>query len=149
MREPEGRADLGPLPLADLAPLRLTEVDVHGSDLDLGLDGWSPLFVRLALPARLARLNTRRTNHRAFDASLRGSWLLEPADGDAGPWLVTVDGPAVTARPAAGAVAPTATIAAPARDLLALLLGRPLLAPAAVTGGAAFAEAFGAALPGP
>ncbi len=45
----------------------LTELEVHGGDLAIGLDDWSELFVRVALPTRLHWLNTRRSNHRAFD----------------------------------------------------------------------------------
>lgn len=149
--EPDGATDLGPNPLVELALLRLTEVEVHGSDLDLGppLAAWSPLFVRLALPARLNRLNRRRANHRAFDTSARGSWLLVPTDGEVQPWLVAVHGEAVRATPADPSPPATATLAGPARDLLALLLGRPLTAPLRVDGDAAFAAAFSRALPGP
>jgi len=53
VREPEAQHDLGPLPLARLPLLRLTEVEVHGSDLDVGLDDWRDEFVEVALPFRL------------------------------------------------------------------------------------------------
>jgi maleylpyruvate isomerase len=74
VREPDDRPDLGPLPVARLPLLRLTEVEVHGSDLDLGLDDWSDAFVRAALPFRLDWLNTRRTNHRGRFLHRRRHW---------------------------------------------------------------------------
>jgi hypothetical protein len=48
-----------------------------------------------------------------------------------------------TAEPA------TAVIEASRRDLLALILGRPCVHPPRVSGDAAFAAAFGSAVPGP
>ena len=44
--EPEDNPDLGTVELGRLPLLRLTEVEVHGTDLGLGLDDWSDLFVR-------------------------------------------------------------------------------------------------------
>src|SRR5205085_10927089 len=96
--EPEGKTDLGPLTLARLPLLRLTEVEVHGSDLDVGLDDWSATFVRAALPFRLDWLNARRTNHRAVNEGVQGSWLLRSTDGPT--YLVTVKGVSVESRPA-------------------------------------------------
>jgi hypothetical protein len=147
-REPPGRRDLGDPPLHLLAVLRLTELEVHGSDLVLGLADWSDLFVRVALPARLEQLNTRRSNHRAFDATLTGSWLLDPADGQV-PYLVTVDGDQVDAHPADPAPTARAVIAGSSRDLLALLLGRPTRQALALSGDVAFARQFSGAFPGP
>ncbi len=144
---PGGRRDLGDPPLHYLAVLRLTEVEVHGSDLGLGLADWSDLFVRLALPARLEMLNTRRSNHRAFDATLAGSWLLVPHGAQA--YLVGVEGERVDARPADRGAQPRAVIAGSGRDLLALLLGRPPLRPLRLSGDLAFAGQFSRAFPGP
>jgi maleylpyruvate isomerase len=61
--EPPESPDLGPVPLGRLPLLRFTEVEVHGTDLRLTLDDWSPLFVTTVLPMRLEWLNTRRANH--------------------------------------------------------------------------------------
>jgi uncharacterized protein (TIGR03083 family) len=139
VREPDGNADLGRVTLARLALLRLTEVEVHSTDLDIGLGPWSELFVREALPMRLAWLPTRRTNHRPFPADVRRSWLLVPTDG--GPTtLLTVDGTGVSSRPSMPDAKADVVIEAPSRELLALLLGRSEL-PAAAE--------FNRAFPGP
>lgn len=147
--EPPDNPDLGPLPVAGLALARLTEVDVHGMDLDIGFPDWSATLVDVALPARLARLPARRVNHRAVDRSVRGSWLLTSGDGFR--WVVTVTGDdEVTSDPAGnGAPPPRATIAGTRRDLLALLLGRPLRHPLRIDGDAEFGAAFERAFPGP
>jgi hypothetical protein len=144
--EPPDNVDLGPAALATLAMLRLTEVEVHGSDLDLGLDEWSETFIDVALPFRLDWLSTRRTS-RPFDENLHGSWLLVADDGPT--QLITVDAGGVRSRPATRDTPTTATIHASRRDLLALLLGRPLRRPAHVTGDTSFGLAFSRAFPGP
>jgi uncharacterized protein (TIGR03083 family) len=145
--EPEDNRDLGRLPLRRLPLLRLTEVEVHGSDLALGLDDWSELFVRLALSFRLEWLNTRRSNHRAVDTRVQGSWLLVATDGPT--YRVTVTGDTVESRPASPTTPATAVIGASSRDLLALLLGRPFRTPPRVSGDVAFGQAFARAFPGP
>lgn len=55
VREPADNPDLGPLTVEHLAVLRLTEVEVHATDLDIGLPDWSDVLVELAVPRRLAR----------------------------------------------------------------------------------------------
>ena len=145
--EPEGNPDLGTVPLETLLMLRLTEVEVHGSDLGLGLDDWDEAFVRCVLPVRLDWLNSRRANHRAFDAELEGSWLLVASDGPS--YRVSVSGPLVESRPAARTGKATAVIEGASRDVLALLLGRPTRAPLTTTGDGDFARLFADAFPGP
>jgi uncharacterized protein (TIGR03083 family) len=148
--EPPGQDDLGTVDLGRLLMLRLTEVEVHGLDLGLDLPDWSTLFVREALPMRLAWLNTRRTNHRAFDANLEGSWLLVVTDGpDRSAYEVSVMGSKVTSRSASPDSPARAVIAASCRDLLALLLGRPFAESPQCSGDTVFGEAFAAAFPGP
>jgi maleylpyruvate isomerase len=146
--EPPDNPDLGTVPLHRLALARLTEVEVHGTDLDVGLEGWSDVLVRVGLPTRLAWLETRRTNHREVDAGVQGSWLLVATDGVIPPWRLAVEGSTVTSRPADGA-AGDATVEGTGRDLLALLLGRPPVAPLRWSGDADLATAFGRAFPGP
>src|SRR5438874_166437 len=51
--EPADNADLGTIPLARLALARLTEVDVHGTDLGIGAPDWSATLVEIGLPIRL------------------------------------------------------------------------------------------------
>jgi uncharacterized protein (TIGR03083 family) len=145
--EPEDNPDLGTIPLLGFPMLRLTEVEVHGSDLDLGLDDWSEVFVTAALPARVHRLSIRRTNHRTFDRSLQGSWLLVAVDGPS--FIVVVSGDEVTSSLAAPDSQATAVIEATSRDLLALLLGRPLVQTPDIRGDFDLAQAFQAAFPGP
>ena len=146
--EPVGNPDLGTIPLARLALARLTEVEVHGTDLGIGLPDWSETLVAAALPVRLRWLATRRTNHREFDRAIRGSWRLASDDGFG--WTVSVDGELVESAPSANTGrAPSATIRASRRDLLALLLGRPPVGPVSVAGDVPFGEAFPRSFPGP
>jgi maleylpyruvate isomerase len=145
--EPPDNRDLGPSDLARLVLLRLTEVEVHGSDLDLGLDDWSDLFVRAALPMRLDWLNSRRANHRDVDPSLEGSWLLVATDGPS--YAVTVRGDRVESGPAGPTPGTDAVIESSSRDLLALLLGRVPKEPPRIVGDQHGVERFAAAFPGP
>jgi uncharacterized protein (TIGR03083 family) len=145
--EPEDNPDLGTIPLGRLPLLRLTEVEVHGTDLGLDLADWSEVFVRTVLTMRLEWLNVRRANHRAFERTLTGSWLLVASDGPS--YKVSVDGTKVESRPVPGSAQATAVIEASSRDLLALLLGRALLAPPVITGDITFGLSFARAFPGP
>ena len=74
------------------------------------------------LPIRLRRLSVRRTNHRPFDHSLQGTWLLNATDGPT--YSVSVSGDVVESRPADPRTPATAIIEATNRDLLALLFGK-------------------------
>jgi maleylpyruvate isomerase len=145
--EPAGNPVLGTLPLHRVTLMRWTEVEVHGTDLGLGLSDWSDDFVTAALPMRLAWLNTRRTNYRAVDESVQGAWLLEPTGNEA--WLVRVDGTVVSSSPAIVGTTSDVTFSGSSRDLLALLLGRPTVVPLEVSGDPELAEAFPRAFPGP
>lgn len=135
--EPPDHPDLGPVELRRLALARLTEVEVHGTDLGLGLGPWSEVLVHHVLPMRLEWLNSRRSNHRDVDTSIHASWLLVATDMTVSQ-VVTVDGSTVVSRP--GDTADT-TIMGTGAELLALLLGR------APTGFAP--DDFSRALPGP
>jgi uncharacterized protein (TIGR03083 family) len=145
--EPENNPDLGSISLAFLPLLRLTELEIHGSDLGVGLPDWSQSFVRAALPARLSSLNVRRSNHRAVDTGLQGAWLLVATDGPT--FRIDVKGADVESVPADSGEPARAVIEATSRDLLALLLGRPFVTPPRITGDIAFGEAFSSAFPGP
>lgn len=145
--EPPDNPDLGTVPLGRLALARLTEVDVHATDLGIDAPEWSSTLVEVGLPTRLAWLSTRRANHRAFDRSVRGSWLLNATDGPR--WLVTVDDERVESRPAAEDDDADGAIEGSSRDLLALLLGRPRRTPLRFSGDVAFAQSFERAFPGP
>ena len=135
--EPADNPDLGNIPLRRLALTRLTEVEVHGTDLGVGLGPWSPTLVDEVLPMRLEWLTTRRSNHRSVDESIQASWLLRRTDGELS-WRIDVDGPTVRSRPSTdpdGAI----VVERAGAELLALLLGRAEDVPAG----------FAAALPGP
>ena len=120
--------------------MRLTEVEVHGTDLGLNLPDWSEIFIDTVLPMRLEWLNVRRTNHREFGRELTGAWLLAASDGPT--YKVSVDGTKVESRPALRNARTTAVIEASSRDLLALLLGRPLVTPPVITGDVTFGQSF-------
>jgi predicted lipid carrier protein YhbT len=125
----------------------LTEVEVHGTDLDLGLDDWSDVFVTQALAVRLEWLMTRRSNHRDVDTGIDGSWLLVVRDGDA--TLVTARGQQVTVEVVERSRAADAVIEGSGRDLLALLLGRPPRHGLEIRGDQQWGRAFERAFPGP
>lgn len=145
--EPEDNPDLGTVELGRLPILRLTEVEVHGTDLGIAMRDWSDLFVRTALPMRVEWLNHRRTNHAEFDTGVQGSWLLAATDGPS--YQVTAWGDTVDAHPADPDATAQAVIEASSRDLLALLLGRRMRSAPAVSGDEEFARSFNRAFPGP
>jgi maleylpyruvate isomerase len=104
--EPDDNPDLGPYPLRHMPLFRLTEVEVHGTDLDVGLPPWSDTLVHAALPMRLERLQRRRP--------LRpGSWRL-----------IATDGPWETLETVVGDGSEPEVLAATSRELFALTLGR-------------------------
>jgi uncharacterized protein (TIGR03083 family) len=145
--EPAGNRDLGPIALRRLPLLRLTEVEVHGTDLGLNLDDWSDVFISAALPMRLEWLNVRRSNHRAFEKGLEGSWLLVATDGPT--YRVSVKGSKVESRAASPDTQVRAVLESTSRDLLALLLGRAFHTPPVISGDVEFGRSFSRAFPGP
>ena len=147
VNEPADNPDLGTVDLASLPLLRWTEVEVHGTDLGIGLADWSRPFVQVALPVRLNWLNYRRTNHRQYDGDLEGSWLLVASDGPT--YLIEVTGTKVESRPADRSTPARATIEGSGRDMLALLLGRADMESFEVGGELAFGAMFSQAFPGP
>lgn len=149
IEEPAGARDLGTITLRTLALLRLTEVEVHGADLDLGLSPWSTTFVQAALPMRLRWLATRRSNDASPDTSLCGSWALRATDGTS--YVVRSDGRSVTVTDSdsAGVDEPRATIEGTGVQLLALVLGRVPLGELTVHGDVDFAAAWLRAFPPP
>ena len=87
--------DLGTRSLFELAVLRLTEVEVHGTDLDIGLPDWSDEFVRVALPMRMERLRTRPIRD-----PLTACWQFDVDDGPS--YSVAVEGSSVNVRAGQG-----------------------------------------------
>lgn len=148
LREPDDSPDLGRANLAMIALLRLTEVEVHGEDLNLGLPDWSDIFVEQALVTRLGWLATRPTGSRGRDSNIRGSWLLVTTDTDLR-WLLATDDSDLTSRRASSDADDADTrLEGTARDLLALLLGRRHQS-VHITGDERLAAAFSAVFPGP
>ncbi len=119
--EPSTDGDLGAIALSDLLTLRLTEVEVHGTDLNLGLEPWADVFGRAALEQRLARAR--------FEAIVGAVPIaVESVAPDVGTWVVRID------ADGKASVSPTgpaeATVTATANDHVAMLLGRtPATAP--------------------
>jgi hypothetical protein len=145
--EPGDTIDPRPLSLAELALLRLTECEVHGSDLAVALDGWSDLFVSLGLPFRVERLRFRNLDQPPVHGCPSGSWLLIATDGPT--YLVSVTDGRVDVQQSAVSTPATAVIEAASRDLLAVLLGRPPVGRIALSGDLPFAHSFSRAFPGP
>ena len=127
--------------------LRLTEVEVHGGDLLLGLDKWSDTFVQEGLPLRFDRLAHRLANQPPIDFAFEGTWLLRTLEGDA--WTVTLEPTRAEIRTADYDTRSDATITASRRDMLAFLLGRPLETEAVYAGDIELAASFQKAFPGP
>ena len=75
--EPADNPDIGPITLLQLAIWRLTEVEAHGTDLDVGLCDWSDPIIDAALPMRIAWLPRRHIPSQAPS----GSWNLVATDG--------------------------------------------------------------------
>jgi uncharacterized protein (TIGR03083 family) len=147
VREPDANPDLGSTTLGFLTMMRLTEVEVHASDLGIGLDTWNEVFVSNSLPLRIEWLARRRSNHRKIDPGIQGSWKLVATEGRC--WVVSVEGPTVTSRATDEAESADAQIAGTSRDLLAMLLGRPLVGRLDLSGDVELARAFSRAFPGP
>lgn len=78
-----------PLTIGDLALLRLTEVEVHGTDLDIGLSRWSNEFVDVALPRRISWLGRRTPPKLPESAEFPMTWLLAATDGPS--YLVRIE----------------------------------------------------------
>ena len=112
-----------PLTIGDLALLRLTEVEVHGTDLGMGLSGWSTEFVEAALPRRISWLGTRTRPNLDDSSDLPMTWLFAATDGPS--YLVRID----TARQTTADIATFEATAqhriqGPSCELLAVILGR-------------------------
>lgn len=147
VEEPEENPDLGRIDVWTLAILRLTEVEVHGSDLDLDLSPWSTTFVSAALPMRLGWLPTRRANHRSPDRLVAGSWNLVSTDGPS--FLVRARGKRVAVDQAEPGADADASIIGTSRELLSFILGRTALDDLETRGDQDLAASFLAAFPPP
>lgn len=142
IHEPEDNPEIGSITLMQLAILRLTEVEVHGTDLDLGLSNWSSTFIDAALPMRIAWLPRR---HAPSQGSL-GSWNLVASDGPSFNVAVSQRVAPVSHSEACQA---DVTISGSKADLLGLLLGRLDIADLAIAGDETTARRFAATFPPP
>ncbi len=147
IEEPEGNRDLGPITLETLALLRLTEVEVHGTDLDLGCAPWSDTFVVAALPMRLGWLPSRRSNHRGADRSVDGSWAFVVIEGPS--FLIEARGGKVEVQEHAAEPTADSTFVGTGRQLLAFILGRESLERLQIRGDRDLAASFLTAFPAP
>lgn len=120
VREPDDNVDLGPFRLLDLPMFRLTEIEVHGTDLDIGMPDWSDALIRSGLQTRIERLARRQQ-------LAPGAWRL-----------VAEGGPLDGLEEVVGDGSEPEVIRASSRDLFALTLGRINLS-----------DSFAAAYPGP
>lgn len=145
-REPTDNPDLGSITLGMLALLRLTEVEVHGLDLDLEAAPWSDAFVNAALPMRVRWLESRRSNHSQVDRGLTGKWVLRATDGPS--FQITANGNGVTVLETETAEG-DAELSGSKSDLLTFLLGRRSASQLAIAGDHELAEAFHRAFPAP
>lgn len=136
----------GEISLSRLLMLRLTELTVHGEDIDLGLQGWNREFVTLALPLRLAWLPSHHRPRPDADLSVRGRWLL--GDG-ARWWLLQADSDGASVAAASSEEQTDVVLRGSPEELLRVLLGRLPASALVVDGDAAFAELLKAAFPGP
>lgn len=141
---PDDSEDPRDLTVHDLLVLRVTELEVHGTDLAVGLEDWTAGFVAAALPFRLRGMDGRWPAE-----PVSGSWVLAPEGHD--PWVVHQREAAATAHAVVGDTAPPvdARIGGAPRDVLALLLGRHDWSRLTVEGSTAAAERFTTAFPGP
>ena len=145
--EPADKVDLGPIELWTLALLRLTELEVHGQDLDLGLSPWSNTFVTAALPTRLRWLPRRRSNHRAVDRAVAGTWTLCSLDGAS--FRVSAGAHHVEVSETTGDSLGDVTMTGTSEQLLAFVLGRAPLSSLEVDGDQDLGALFLSAFPGP
>ncbi len=130
--------------LIGLVLLRLTELEVHGADLDLGLSPWSSVFGPAVLPQRLRRL-------RALPASPARTWLFHADDAESHLLRTDSDG-TVLDRSALGSnpcVRADIELGATANDLVAVLLGRAPVDSVDVSGRHASCLSPGLQLQGP
>lgn len=140
--EPEDNPDLGAQPLAALPLFRLTEVEVHSTDLGVGIPDWDEAFAITTLPMRIQRLHGRRPTSEVPEGT---TWrLATPEDA----YRVTIeDGAASTAiDPSLDPV--DAEVRATPRDLVALLLGRACKQPALWSGNEDVGRSFSILFPG-
>lgn len=120
VREPDDNVDLGPIRLLDLPMFRLTEIEVHGTDLDVGMPDWTDTLIRSGLVTRIERLARRQQ-------LVPGAWRL-----------IAEGGPLDGLDETVGDGSEPEVIRASSRELFALTLGRIHLS-----------DSFAAAFPGP
>lgn len=123
LHEPPEAAELGHLRLRQLASLRLTEVEVHSTDLNVGLGPWSDVFIRDALSMRLGWLPSRRENSESLTPNFERSWLFVRTDEETA-WRVAVEGGVLSSTRTTSDDKADVVIEATGHELLALLLRR-------------------------
>lgn len=135
---------LGTMATSRLVVLRLNEVEVHHSDLDVGHEpsSWTPALVEIGTPLRIRWLGSHHRRRSAAASSVDGRWHLARTDR-AQAWTVIARGDHVEIHDRFVGDNPDAVFAAGGCQLLAFLLGRDDL------GQPEQARRFKRAFPGP
>jgi uncharacterized protein (TIGR03083 family) len=116
---PVREAHLGSVRLTRFLILRITELEVHRTDLQLGTLDWDERFVAIALPLRIAWLPRHHRTRADADLSIDGTWKLR---ADERSWVVEASGSDATVRVADDPA--DAVISSTSFGLLSFLLGR-------------------------
>jgi len=102
--------------IGDLVRMRLTEVQAHGDDLDLGLSPWPSDFGKAVIAQRAARLRQRPLNWAGWEV------ILVVTDASALSATVSAEGIELHARPVE--VMAASRLVGTANAHVAMLLGR-------------------------
>ncbi len=101
--------------LTRLALLRLTEVEVHGTDLNAGLGPWSTVFGPAVIALAASLIETWPGG--------AGVWLLRPHQAAEQTVVVNADG-SVEGRPVRASDVPDVVVTGPPNSMVAVLFGR-------------------------
>jgi uncharacterized protein (TIGR03083 family) len=140
--------EFGPVALSRYLALRLTEFEVHGTDLALpGTGDWHGSFVDAVLPLRVSWLALARRRPDA-DLAINGTWSIGCGNRR---WRVNADGADVQVVDLDPADQPPGGchMKGSSRTVLAYLLGRAPVTDLEIEGAEAPASAFKRAFPGP
>jgi len=140
IEHPDNR-DLGEMTIGDLVRMRLTEVQAHGDDLDLGLSPWPSDFGKAVIAQRAARLRQRPLNWAGWEV------ILVVTDASALSATVSAEGIELHARPVE--VMAASRLVGTANAHVAMLLGRRVEADLTKEGDAEQAQACLASVIGP
>lgn len=133
--------DLGQMTISDLVRLRLTEVQVHGTDLDLGLDAWPADFGPAVMAQRVALVQRRSV------IGVGSKLMLVATDAMSSSVVVTADGIEAHGNTADASV--ISRLVGTANAHVAMLVGRGVAADLEIEGDIELAQAFVGSIVGP